>query len=268
MAIARVLYDICFLPLFAIFCATTTNGAPCLLLGARQGYTLCQARGSANCTFFSHRGPEGPRDRRGLPTNSISALNAYSCCCGSTRGISWIRRRCRCVSIPRISARLSAPIIAASPRWPAGLPRLSPNTWATASSSATRRRMGTTRRARSRWAWRSSTRSAPSAYRIARDSDELDAHPTHTEHDHRRNEPGDNRAADHEPVGERLGDAVRHHDPTRADRKMGEDEECAEPIMRHEADVPLVLDESGWRARRCPRRADPKGRCESSPLRK
>src|SRR5215472_15233311 len=164
--------------------------------------------------------------------------------------ISWIRRRCRCVSIPRISARLSAPIIATSPRWPAGLPRLSPNTWATASSSATRRRMGTTRRARSRWAWRSSTRSAPSAYRIARDSDELDAHPTHTEHDHRRNEPGDNRAADHEPVGERLGDAVRHHDPTRADRKMGEDEECAEPIMRHEADVPLVLDESGWRARR------------------
>ena len=68
------------------------------------------------------------------------------------------------------------------------------------------------------------------------DSNELDAHPAHTEHDHRRNEPGDNRAADHEPVGERLADAMRHHDPTRAGRKMREDEERAEPIMRHEAD--------------------------------
>jgi hypothetical protein len=43
---------------------------------------------------------------------------------------------------------------------------------------------------------------------------------------------------------------MRHHDLTRAGRKMREDEECAEPIMRHEADVPFVLDESGGRA--CP----------------
>jgi hypothetical protein len=41
---------------------------------------------------------------------------------------------------------------------------------------------------------------------------------------------------------------MRHHDPTRAGRKMREDEECAEPIMRHEPDVPFVLDESGGRA--------------------
>ena len=72
----------------------------------------------------------------------------------------------------------------------------------------------------------------------APDSNELDAHPAHAEHDHRRNEPGDDRAADHEPVGERLADAMRHHDPARAGGKMREDEECAEPIMRHEADVP------------------------------
>jgi len=34
------------------------------------------------------------------------------------------------------------------------------------------------------------------------DSDELDAHSGH--HDHCRNDPGCNRAADHESVGERL----------------------------------------------------------------
>jgi len=43
---------------------------------------------------------------------------------------------------------------------------------------------------------------------------------------------------------------VRHHDTTSASRKMREDEERAEPIMRHEADVPPVLDESGGRAGR------------------
>src|SRR5262249_27004944 len=81
-------------------------------------------------------------------------------------------------------------------------------------------------------------------------STELNAHPAHTEHDHRRNEPGDDRAADHESVGECLADTVRHHDPTRAGRKMREDEECAEPIMRYEADIPGVVDETGGRARR------------------
>src|SRR5215831_5469388 len=79
-------------------------------------------------------------------------------------------------------------------------------------------------------------------------SDEPDAHSAHTEHDHRRYEPGGDRAADHEPVGERPADAMRHHDRTRAGRKMREDEECCEPIMRHEADVPWVLDQPGWRA--------------------
>ena len=92
---------------------------------------------------------------------------------------------------------------------------------------------------------------------VAPDSDEPDAHPAHTEHDHRRYEPGEDRAADHQSVGQRLADAMRHHDRTRAGRKMREDEERAEPIMRHQADVPPVLDESGGRARRefCFRRA-------------
>ena len=80
-------------------------------------------------------------------------------------------------------------------------------------------------------------------------SDEPDAHSTHTEHDHRRNDPGDDRTADHESVGERLADAMRHNDCTRPRREMREDEEHAEPIMRHEADVPRVLYEAGWRAR-------------------
>src|SRR5262245_55448951 len=80
--------------------------------------------------------------------------------------------------------------------------------------------------------------------------DELDAHSAHTKHDHRRYEPGEDRAADHQSVGQRLADAMRHHDRTRAGRKMREDEERAEPIMRHEADVPRILDESGGRARR------------------
>ena len=47
-----------------------------------------------------------------------------------------------------------------------------------------------------------------------------------------------------------LLNAMRHHDPTRSGRKMRENEEYAEPIMRHEADVPWVLDEAGGRARR------------------
>src|SRR4029079_18156796 len=73
---------------------------------------------------------------------------------------------------------------------------------------------------------------------------------SHTEHNHRRNEPGNDRTADHETVGECPADSVRHHYPTRAGGKMREDEECAEPIVRYEADVPGVLDESGRRARR------------------
>src|SRR5215510_5055709 len=80
-------------------------------------------------------------------------------------------------------------------------------------------------------------------------SDEPDAHSAHTKHDHCRNDPGDNRAADHESVGERLADAMRHNDRTRPSREMRQDEEHAEPIMRHEADVPRVLDEACWRAR-------------------
>jgi hypothetical protein len=35
-------------------------------------------------------------------------------------------------------------------------------------------------------------------------SNELDAHSAHAEHDHRRNEPGDDRAANHEPVGDAI----------------------------------------------------------------
>src|SRR5262245_11888382 len=80
-------------------------------------------------------------------------------------------------------------------------------------------------------------------------SDEPDAHSTHTEHDHRRNDPGDDRTANHESVGERLADAMRHNDRTRPSREMRQDEEHGEPIMRHEADVRRVLDEAGWRAR-------------------
>jgi hypothetical protein len=51
-------------------------------------------------------------------------------------------------------------------------------------------------------------------------SDEPDSHSTHTEHDHRRNDPGDDRTADHESVGERLADAMRHNDRTRPSREM------------------------------------------------
>src|SRR5215470_10165045 len=78
----------------------------------------------------------------------------------------------------------------------------------------------------------------------------MDTHSAHTEHDPCRNDCGYDRTADHEPVGERLADAMRHHDPTSAGRKMREDEERAEPIVRHEADVPAVLDQSGGRASR------------------
>src|SRR5262249_26091050 len=78
----------------------------------------------------------------------------------------------------------------------------------------------------------------------------LYSHSAHTKHDYCRNDSGDNRAADHESVSEHLADAMRHHDRTRPGRKMREDEERAEPVMRHEADVPRILDESGGRARR------------------
>src|SRR6516225_10143442 len=97
---------------------------------------------------------------------------------------------------------------------------------------------------------RSSVGGLSAFFGVAPDPDEPDAHPAHTEHDHRRYEPGEDRAADHQSVGQRLADAMRHHDRTRAGREMREDEERAEPIMRHEADVPRILDESGGRARR------------------
>ena len=91
---------------------------------------------------------------------------------------------------------------------------------------------------------RSSVGGLSTFFGVAPDSDEPDAHPAHTEHDHRRYEPGEDRAADHQSVAQRLADAMRHHDRTRAGREMREDEERAEPIMRHEADVPRILDES------------------------
>src|SRR5262249_21186817 len=80
-------------------------------------------------------------------------------------------------------------------------------------------------------------------------SGEPDAHSAHTKHDHCRNDPGDNRAADNESVSEHLADAMRHDDHTRPGREMRKDKEHGEPIMRHEADVPRVLDQPGWRAR-------------------
>src|SRR5262245_6582757 len=96
---------------------------------------------------------------------------------------------------------------------------------------------------------RSSVGGLSAFFGVAPDSDEPDAHPAHTEHDHRRYEPGEDRAADHESVGQRLADAMSHNDRTRPSREMRQDEEHAEPIMRHEADVPRVLDEACWRAR-------------------
>jgi hypothetical protein len=60
----------------------------------------------------------------------------------------------------------------------------------------------------------------------------------------------DDRAAYHESIGERLADAMCHNDHTRPSREMREDEEHAEPIMRHEAYVPGVFDEAGRSARR------------------
>ena len=69
-------------------------------------------------------------------------------------------------------------------------------------------------------------------------SNELNAHSAHTEHDHRCNSRGYDRARDHESVGKHLADAMRDNDCTRPSRKMREDKECAEPIMRQEADVP------------------------------
>ena len=71
-----------------------------------------------------------------------------------------------------------------------------------------------------------------SGRQASQNSDKLDAHSAHTEHDPCCNDCGYDRTADHEPVGERLADAVRHHDPTSTGRKMREDEERAEPIMR------------------------------------
>jgi hypothetical protein len=47
-----------------------------------------------------------------------------------------------------------------------------------------------------------------SSRQASQNSDKLDAHSAHAEYDYRRNDPGDDRAADHEPVGERLADAV------------------------------------------------------------
>jgi hypothetical protein len=63
-------------------------------------------------------------------------------------------------------------------------------------------------------------------------SDEIDTHSAHTEHDPCCNDCGYDRTADHEPVGKRLADAMRHNDRTSASREMREDEERAEPIMR------------------------------------
>ena len=47
------------------------------------------------------------------------------------------------------------------------------------------------------------------SFRRRPDLDELDAHPAHTEHDHRRNDPGDDRAADHESIGECFAHPMR-----------------------------------------------------------
>ena len=60
----------------------------------------------------------------------------------------------------------------------------------------------------------------------------MDTHSAHTEHDPCCNDCGYDRTADHEPVGKRLADAMRHNDRTRPRREMREDEERAEPIMR------------------------------------
>ena len=81
-------------------------------------------------------------------------------------------------------------------------------------------------------------------------SDEPDAHPAHTEHYYGRDNSGDDCAADHESVCERIAHAMRHHDRARAGREMRKDEERAEPIMRYEADVPRVLDKAAGPARR------------------
>src|SRR5881392_3543612 len=67
-----------------------------------------------------------------------------------------------------------------------------------------------------------------------RSSSELNAHPAHTEHDHRCNDRGYDCARDHESVSKHLADAMRDNDRARPSRKMREDKECAEPIMRQE----------------------------------
>src|SRR5215831_17247122 len=73
-------------PSFRYFLRNHYQRRPLLTVGCTPGVYALSGEGFRELPFFSHRGPEGPRDRRGLPTNSISALNAYSCCCGSTRG--------------------------------------------------------------------------------------------------------------------------------------------------------------------------------------
>jgi hypothetical protein len=80
--------------------------------------------------------------------------------------------------------------------------------------------------------------------------DEPDAHAAHTQQDHRGGDPGGDRAADHESVGEGFADAVRHDGRTRPSPEVGKDEEHAKPIMRHKADVPRVLYKASGRGRR------------------
>jgi hypothetical protein len=61
------------------------------------------------------------------------------------------------------------------------------------------------------------------SFGVAPGSDKTDAHPAHTKHDHCRNDPGDDCAADHESVGERFADAMGHNDHTRPSREMRKD---------------------------------------------
>src|SRR5690348_6992155 len=84
------------------------------------------------------------------------------------------------------------------------------------------------------------------ATRLSRvNSNELNAHSAHPEHDHRRNNPGNDRASDHEAVCEHPANPVPHEDHTRPGGQMREHEEYAQPIVWHEANVPGIVDEAG-----------------------
>ena len=73
-------------PSFRYFLRNHYQRRPALTVGCTPGVYALSGEGFRELHIFFAPRSRRPRDRQGLRTNSISALNAYSCCCGSTRG--------------------------------------------------------------------------------------------------------------------------------------------------------------------------------------